>query len=473
MISNDNLRRSEELYSRACDEKTLGEFDSAIRLFKEALSLNPDYVEALNNLGNVYLGQGEYKNALTYFEKALELNSEEPILLNNAGICYMECKNFDTANAYYIKAIKINPQFFPAYSNCGKLLILKGEIKSAKKYFEQALEINPTYVEAKVKLDHANQLLEMVETLGKEELDLWNKEYFDKKNDPTLVGLLHKARLYFATEQFGNSSHNFQKALELQPNSVEALVGLSNIYLVLGEYDKTIEFTDKALQRDPNNKEAYYNKGAANHYLRNLSEAISALSKFLLLADSERDEIDGNYLIGICFFEKGDIKNSIIHLEKIKDKDNANNGEVFFALANSYFADGNNSAGNQYMLKAAQANHDRAIKWRQGKHANDILQRFKEELTSLPLDKRYRCDVFKTNDQKLINNEKGHIIIQSDQVILETDDESSDKIIFYLKDDSLFCKYIVMNGRVMVDEKFKRVEFEMKGLPFGMFKFET
>lgn len=385
MISNDNLRRAEELYSRACDKKALGEFDSAIRLFKEALSLNPDYVEALNNLGNVYSGQGEYKKGLIYFKRALELNSEEPILLNNAGICYMECKNFDTALECYTKAINNNPQFYPAYSNCGKLFLLRGDPKSAKKYFEQALEINPSYVEARVKLDSVNQLLEMSDTGGKEETNWLNKEYFEKKNDPTFDGLLHKARVYFANGQFGDSAHNFQKALELQPNSIESLVGLSSLYLALGEYYKTNEFTDKALALDSNNKESHFNKGSANYYLKNLSEAISALRKFLFLADSERDESDGNYLIGICFFEKGDIKNSILHLEKIKDYDNPNNGEVFFALANSYFADGDNSAGNQYMLKAAQASHEGAIKWRQEKQVND--SQLSDELSESGFDK--------------------------------------------------------------------------------------
>ncbi|MCZ7609847.1 MAG: hypothetical protein M5U17_06735 [Ignavibacterium sp.] len=96
---------------------------------------------------------------------------------------------------------------------------------------------------------------------------------------------------------------------------------------------------------------------------------------------------------------------------------------------------------------------------------NNSFKKFVADLNNLSLTKKYRCDVYKENDQKLINNEKGFIRIQNDLVILETDDESDDKIIFYPKEDKLFCKYVVMNGRVMVDETFNNVEFQLVEFP--------
>ena len=38
-----------------------GDFEQAIRAYKRSLAVKPDYVEALNNLGNVFKKQGKFK----------------------------------------------------------------------------------------------------------------------------------------------------------------------------------------------------------------------------------------------------------------------------------------------------------------------------------------------------------------------------------------------------------------------------
>ena len=52
------------------------QYDLAIRQYKEALKLNPEYVIALNNLGNVYERKQLTAQALEVYEKALESEPE-------------------------------------------------------------------------------------------------------------------------------------------------------------------------------------------------------------------------------------------------------------------------------------------------------------------------------------------------------------------------------------------------------------
>ena len=51
-----------------------GDFDTAINDFDEAIALNPNYAEAYQNLGGVYLISEEFEKAIANFDKALELD---------------------------------------------------------------------------------------------------------------------------------------------------------------------------------------------------------------------------------------------------------------------------------------------------------------------------------------------------------------------------------------------------------------
>ena len=44
--------------------------------YQKALEINPDYPEALNNLGLMLNHQNEFQEAETYFRKALEINPD-------------------------------------------------------------------------------------------------------------------------------------------------------------------------------------------------------------------------------------------------------------------------------------------------------------------------------------------------------------------------------------------------------------
>ena len=57
----------------------------AERAYKKALKINPNFVEALNNLGNVFVDKGRLTQASDAFRKALKFLPDNPMLLNNLG----------------------------------------------------------------------------------------------------------------------------------------------------------------------------------------------------------------------------------------------------------------------------------------------------------------------------------------------------------------------------------------------------
>jgi len=90
----------------------LGDYVSAERNFKEAISLNPSFSLAYTNLATLYLSQKRYKEAegvllkyLSVFENHIESN----YLLAKL---YVEIGEVKKANSYFEKVIKLDPRSY-------------------------------------------------------------------------------------------------------------------------------------------------------------------------------------------------------------------------------------------------------------------------------------------------------------------------------------------------------------------------
>src|SRR5579875_1511079 len=62
--------------------------DFAKLQYEKALSINPRYSEAINNLGTVYYGEQNYHKAEKYYLKAIRLNHKNASFYSNLGTAY-------------------------------------------------------------------------------------------------------------------------------------------------------------------------------------------------------------------------------------------------------------------------------------------------------------------------------------------------------------------------------------------------
>ena len=67
----DNYKNSIMLYNKAIDNVRIKSEDIAIIELKKAISLNPDFCEAINMLGVLYAGMGEFAKARDCFDKVI------------------------------------------------------------------------------------------------------------------------------------------------------------------------------------------------------------------------------------------------------------------------------------------------------------------------------------------------------------------------------------------------------------------
>jgi adenylate cyclase len=88
--------------------------------------------------------------------------------------------------------------------------------------------------------------------------------------DPNNPGLHEdKGFILLAQGHIGESIAEFERELALDPSKVPALGGLASDYLYLGQFEKSLEFYDKAIRVSPRDPAlGYWYNGTANDYFR-------------------------------------------------------------------------------------------------------------------------------------------------------------------------------------------------------------
>ena len=124
-------------------------------------------------------------------------------------------EKFQDANDGYLEAIQVDPSYFDAHVGAGELFTEKYNYGDAARFLDDALKLNPN--SARAHLDVAiNKSLE-----GGEEMSAALNRALSV--NPNLVGaLVFKARLALEAGQFDAATTEIDKALKINPRSLEA-----------------------------------------------------------------------------------------------------------------------------------------------------------------------------------------------------------------------------------------------------------
>ena len=128
-------------------------------------------------------------------------------------------------------------------------------IKQALEYFQQAVEKDPGYAPAYAKLSGCYQMLANMDILPKREGNEKARSLITKalELDPNF-GAGHAGKgwgLLLYDLDFASAGDEFQRAVELSPNSVEAHQGLGDYYAAVGRLEEAVHEVERARELDP------------------------------------------------------------------------------------------------------------------------------------------------------------------------------------------------------------------------------
>src|SRR5882762_283998 len=118
-------------------------FGNAQIAYERAITLNPNYAEAWNGLGEALGELKQFPRAIAAFNKAVGLDSTLLKAKYNQAVTYDRMKNFRYSEFVFRNLIKSNPTYSLAYDGLAVSLSKAGRMREAIPLHEKAIALSP------------------------------------------------------------------------------------------------------------------------------------------------------------------------------------------------------------------------------------------------------------------------------------------------------------------------------------------
>jgi tetratricopeptide (TPR) repeat protein len=153
-----------------------------IVLWEDTVQHAPGKARVWFNLGGAYL-QADPEKARSALTRALELDPDFVEALYDIGVIEQGRRNWSGAFANYERAVQKRPDYWPAWNNMGNTLFAMGQTQRAVESFEKTLSLNPDYWPAQYNIALANyQMGRYADAVPKLRIVLdWSPEFRDAR----------------------------------------------------------------------------------------------------------------------------------------------------------------------------------------------------------------------------------------------------------------------------------------------------
>ena len=224
---------------------TLGRYSGALEAYNKAIAIEPENIKALNNKGKILYRQGELQQAIETYQQAIESDAENAEAWSGKGLAYMSMQQLEPALESFEQAQKIKPDEPNFWLQKGIVLQALQRQQQANQFYQEAIAV---YDEVTAK-EKNNPLL-------------WTDRGF-------VLLQLNRPQDAFAS---------YDRALNLDNNFYEALLGKANAYNLVQDYQQALSLLDRAKEVRPQDYQVWYNRG--NLLLQALNNPQEALLSF-------------------------------------------------------------------------------------------------------------------------------------------------------------------------------------------------
>jgi tetratricopeptide (TPR) repeat protein len=135
-----------------------GELDEAEKMFRTAITLEPDKPDAYVGLSQVLFEKNHPDLALIEAETALRIDPEYAGAYHYTGKCKAQLGDIDAGFANYEKSLELNPGFTGSLIALGHLEMERGAFKAARKLFEEAATYEKAHLSAHIALARLDKI---------------------------------------------------------------------------------------------------------------------------------------------------------------------------------------------------------------------------------------------------------------------------------------------------------------------------
>jgi tetratricopeptide (TPR) repeat protein len=125
-----------------------GKHEKALKIYQDALSINPEYARAHYNIGVVFERTGDKARAIDSFQRSLSIEPEDAYAHYNMGVIWQKQGEEEKATTCFQKTISIKSDYAEAYYNLAVIYKNQGKFEEALSCCQKALSIAPSYAKS-------------------------------------------------------------------------------------------------------------------------------------------------------------------------------------------------------------------------------------------------------------------------------------------------------------------------------------
>lgn len=271
------MDEKEIVFNRAKNAMLSRDFTLASRLFKSLLADDPNNLELLNSLGQLYIKASDDEKALPFYEQIIKLNPVNVDAYNNMGGIYRRLKRYDESIAILNKALSFNKNNSEVKYNLGFTYKLMGKNDEACDCFEYVISENPNDVLA---YNHLGSIYATKKDYQKS-ISIYKRGLQIDPNHPILQYNL--ARSYVAINSDLDAFKAFEAALRAKPSWKDAVKEYSALLNKYSRTKESCEVVQKAINLYPTDGHLYYLLGKSFLVQTDYESAVKSFEKAISL----------------------------------------------------------------------------------------------------------------------------------------------------------------------------------------------
>jgi tetratricopeptide (TPR) repeat protein len=273
--------------------QTAGRMDEASKILSQVIELAGTSEDGLTartlKAGALIKDQQAFAEAGALLDEVLEADPKfKDALLVRAGLGLMR-DDADKGIADLRTLLREDPSYVKAYRLKARAHLKKGEIGLARESLENAIKIRPEEAAANFELvqllintlefDDAVEVLQKMRrfdpdnikvlqglALVQEKLEHWDEvgkvaEVLVTKHPENPLGYYYRGVSYLNRNMATSSIESFEKVLEIDPNSIEALIGLAKGFFTMKKPDDALQRIEEVVTANPEHFTALNLKG--------------------------------------------------------------------------------------------------------------------------------------------------------------------------------------------------------------------
>ncbi|CAN7939236.1 unnamed protein product, partial [Ixodes hexagonus] len=259
--------------------------EEADGLYRQAISMRVDYIQAYINRGDILIKLNRTKEAQEVYQRALQLDSSNADIHYNLGVVFLEQGKPDDALSYFNKALELDPSHEQALMNSAILIQESGSPKLRQVAF-QRLQRLLERGKANERVYFNLGMLSMDESKPRD-AERWFQDAIRVKAD-FRSALFNLALLLSDSGRHLEAVPHLLQLLQSHPDHVKGLILLGDIYINhLKDVDKAEECYERILSVEPSHVQAMHNLCVVHVQRGFLLKAQACLERALRLAPKE------------------------------------------------------------------------------------------------------------------------------------------------------------------------------------------